>query len=63
MKIIDVRIECDDDLFDEAWSAAERAADGLGEALYEPDRAEGIHGSTGQRFSVDIFDASEEATP
>lgn len=57
MRIIDIRIECDDDLYDEAWNVAARAADGIGENLYDRNDADG------QRFSVDVFDASEEQYP
>jgi hypothetical protein len=51
MRIIDIRIEVPDDQFDEAMTAAVRAADGINEDLYdigvEEDGEE-------QRFSVGV---------
>jgi hypothetical protein len=48
VKIIDIRMEImDDDLFDEAWNVARRAAHGI--------REDG--------FAAEVFDASEEADP
>lgn len=66
MKIIDIRIEVEDDSFEEAWTAAKRAADGISEDLYTPryDRDPRDDDSwNNERFTVGVFDASNEATP
>lgn len=48
MRVIHIRMEIhDDDLFDEAWNVARRAAHGI--------REDG--------FGAEVIDASEEATP
>jgi hypothetical protein len=55
MKIIDIRIEVHDDLFDDAWAEAERVVRDF--TVWEPD------GRKSHRFSVDVFDVSEEQVP
>lgn len=52
MRIIDIRIEVDDDLFQDAWNVAAEAAHGIGEDLFYTDR-----------YSVAVFDVSEEQVP